>query len=100
MKIDIQPSHKIGERLYFYDFEQNKIEELIINQITIKYGVDITLNRPNFNKDDISSVVLYRLGNKSYCNAYEIPEWDINRLKYFDSEEKLKQHLLGSFKKL
>lgn len=93
-----KPKYKLGDKIFKYDFESNSIQELMINEIDIKEGIKNTMKQ-GIIKKDVYYVIHYRLASRNYSNCYiDLWEFDINRKYFFDSIEKLKQHLFGCYK--
>lgn len=89
-----KPKYKLGQQIYKYNFENNSIEELMINQIIIEYGACVTLGELNFK--DISTKILYRLANRHTANQYvDIIEFEINKTFYFTNKDLLSKELLS-----
>ena len=85
--------YKLGDKIYKYDYENNSIEELMIDNIE-EYGSYTTLG----NKIESFTMVYYRLANKFTSNQYsDIQESKINKTYFFSSKEllikKLKDNL-------
>jgi len=89
--------YTIGDRIYKYDYSDNSIQELMVNEIIIVKGVDKTIIKTieeGINEDDIYNNIYYRLASNNYINEYrDIIESEINEKYYFDSYKKAMENL-------
>jgi hypothetical protein len=94
----VKTKYKLGDKIYKYDYDSNSIEELMISGVNINTICDNTLTK-GIDKSNTFTDIKYRLANKNYINIFsDVAEHEINQKYFFDSEEKLKEHLLKCYK--